>query len=57
MAEQKSVLDRALSVITDVRAGEGVGALILAVNIFSVLTFYSVLKVIRDALILTQGGA
>jgi AAA family ATP:ADP antiporter len=57
MAEQKSWLDRALSVITDVRAGEGVGALILAVNIFSVLTFYSVLKVIRDALILTQGGA
>jgi AAA family ATP:ADP antiporter len=33
------------------------GALILAANIFSVLTFYSVLKVIRDALILTQGGA
>ena len=57
MDDQKTWLDRALSVITDVRAGEGVGALILAVNIFSVLTFYSVLKVIRDALILTQEGA
>ena len=57
MSEQKTWLDRALSVVTDVRSGEGVGALILAANIFTVLTFYSVLKVIRDALILTQGGA
>ena len=57
MSEQKTWLDRALSVVTDVRSGEGVGALILAVNIFSVLTFYSVLKVIRDQLILTEGGA
>src|SRR5215218_2408102 len=57
MVEQKSWLDRFLSVVTDVRAGEGVGALILGANIFTVLTFYSILKVIRDALILTQGGA
>jgi AAA family ATP:ADP antiporter len=57
MTVRKTPLDRALSVVTDVRAGEGASALILAVNIFSVLTFYSVLKVIRDALILTQGGA
>ena len=57
MSEQKTWLDRALSVVTDVRSGEGLGALILAANIFTVLTFYSVLKVIRDALILTQGGA
>jgi AAA family ATP:ADP antiporter len=57
MPEQKSWLDRMLSVVTEVRSGEGAGALILAVNIFSVLTFYSLLKVIRDQLILTQGGA
>jgi hypothetical protein len=35
MAEGKTWLDRALSVVTDVRAGEGFGALILAANIFS----------------------
>jgi AAA family ATP:ADP antiporter len=57
MDERKTWLDRALSVVTDVRSGEGASALILAVNIFSVLTFYSVLKVIRDQLILTEGGA
>jgi AAA family ATP:ADP antiporter len=57
MNERKSWLERALSVVTDVHAGEGSSALILAANIFYVLTFYSVLKVIRDALILTEGGA
>jgi AAA family ATP:ADP antiporter len=57
MNDRKTWLDRALSIVTEVRSGEGVGALILAVNIFSVLTFYSVLKVIRDQLILTEGGA
>jgi AAA family ATP:ADP antiporter len=53
----KSWLDRVLSVVTDVRAGEGVGALLLAANIFFLLAFYSVLKIIRDALILSEGGA
>jgi AAA family ATP:ADP antiporter len=54
---RKSPLDRALSIITDVRAGEGVSALVLAANIFFLLGFYSVLKIIRDALILTEGTA
>jgi AAA family ATP:ADP antiporter len=57
MNTRKSWLDRALRVVTDVQAGEGGSALILAANIFYVLTFYSVLKVVRDALILTEGGA
>jgi AAA family ATP:ADP antiporter len=56
-SESKTWLDRALSVITDVHAGEGVGALLLATNIFFLLAFYSVLKIIRDALILSEGGA
>ena len=55
--ERKTWLDRGLSVVTDVRAGEGVGALLLATNIFFLLAFYSVLKIIRDALILSEGGA
>ncbi len=53
----KSPLDRALSLVTDVRSGEGLGALLLATNLFLLLAFYSVLKIIRDALILSEGGA
>jgi AAA family ATP:ADP antiporter len=54
---EKSWLDRALSVFTDVRAGEGVSALLLAANVFYLLAFYSVLKIVRDALILSEAGA
>ena len=54
---RKSWLDRALGLFTDVRAGEGVTALLLAANVFYLLAFYSVLKVIRDALILSEAGA
>jgi ATP:ADP antiporter, AAA family len=53
----KSWLDRSLSVFTEVRAGEGVSALILAANGFYLLLFYSVMKVVRDALILSESGA
>jgi AAA family ATP:ADP antiporter len=53
----KSPLDRALSVFADVRAGEGVGALLLASNIFLMLAAYYLLKPAREALIITQGGA
>ena len=41
----------------DVRAGEGVTALLLAANVFYLLAFYSVLKIVRDALILSEAGA
>jgi AAA family ATP:ADP antiporter len=54
---EKSWLDRALSLITEVHAGEGHSALLLALNLFLLLAFYSVLKIIRDALILSEGGA
>ncbi len=57
MNERKTWLDRVLSAVTDVHGGEGFSALILGANIFYVLTFYSVLKVVRDQLILTEGGA
>jgi ATP:ADP antiporter, AAA family len=53
----KSWLDRSLSLFTDVRAGEGGTALLLAANIFCILLFYSVLKVVRESLILSEGGA
>jgi ATP:ADP antiporter, AAA family len=50
-------LGRALALFADVRAGEGAGALLLAANVFCLLTFYSVLKIVREALILSEGGA
>ena len=56
-AEQKGLLDRALSLFTDVRAGEGVSALLLALNVFYLLAFYQILKIVRDALILSESGA
>jgi ATP:ADP antiporter, AAA family len=55
--EHKGFLDRTLSLFTDVRAGEGVGALLLATNVFYLLAFYQVLKIVRDALILSESGA
>jgi ATP:ADP antiporter, AAA family len=54
---RKSWLDRALSLVTEVRAGEGVSALLLAANVFYLLAFYSVLKIVREALILSEAGA
>jgi len=56
-SEHKGLFDRALSLFTDVRAGEGVGALLLATNVFYLLAFYQVLKIVRDALILSESGA
>ena len=56
-SEHKGLLDRTLSLFTDVRAGEGVGALLLATNVFYLLAFYQVLKIVRDALILSESGA
>jgi AAA family ATP:ADP antiporter len=53
----KGWLDRSLSLLADVRAGEGAGALLLAANVFALLAFYYILKTVREALILSEGGA
>jgi AAA family ATP:ADP antiporter len=50
----KSGLERALSVFTDVRAGEGTSALLLALNIFLILAAYYLLRNVRQTLILTE---
>jgi AAA family ATP:ADP antiporter len=50
-------LDKLLSLFADVRAGEGLGAFLLAVNGFLLLTCYLILKTAREPLILMQGGA
>jgi ATP:ADP antiporter, AAA family len=50
-------LERLLSPFADVREGEGRGAVLLALNAFLLLAAYYVIKPVREALILTGGGA
>ena len=53
----RSPLDRALSLFADVRAGEGTTVVLMLVNIFALLVCYSVIKTVREPLILLGGGA
>ncbi|MFB3778162.1 MAG: NTP/NDP exchange transporter [Bryobacteraceae bacterium] len=55
--KSKSRLEKLLSVSSDVRAGEGVNALLLALNVFLLLAAYYLLKPVREALILSESGA
>lgn len=51
-------LERWLGIFTEVRRGEAASALMLALNIFLILTAYYILKPVREALILSgTGGA
>jgi ATP:ADP antiporter, AAA family len=54
---RKSALERLLSIITDVRAGEGLGAVLLTADLTVLLGGYYLLKTVRESLILAQGGA
>jgi AAA family ATP:ADP antiporter len=56
-AEEKTWLERTLSLFTDVRAGEGVTALLMLLNVFMLLVCYSIIKTVREPLILLGGGA
>src|SRR4029453_6854168 len=53
----RSRIDRALSLFTDVRDGEGALALVMLANIFLLLVCYSLIKTVREPLILLGGGA
>jgi len=55
--KQKNWLDRLLGIFTEVHAGEGFLALSMAALVFLLLTAYYVIKPVREALILQQGGA
>src|SRR4029077_822463 len=48
---------RALSLFTDVHAGEGATAILMLLNVFLLLICYSVIKTAREPLILLGGGA
>ena len=54
---KKSAVDRLLVLFSDVRAGEGFIALLLMINLFLLLTAYLIIKTVREALILSEGGA
>jgi AAA family ATP:ADP antiporter len=49
--------ERVLRLFTDVRSGEGATVLLLAVNVFLLLTAYYFIKPLREALILDESGA
>ena len=53
----RSRLEQLLAHLADIRAGEGVGALLFAFNLFLLLAGYYLLKTAREALILSQGSA
>ncbi len=53
----KSTLERVLSFFADVRAGEGIGVVLLTLNVFLLLAGYNVLKPARDGLAISEGGA
>jgi ATP:ADP antiporter, AAA family len=55
--QPRSALDGFLNVFTDVREGESRTALLLALNVFLILTAYYILKTVREALILGEGSA
>jgi AAA family ATP:ADP antiporter len=57
VAESAGPVDRALNLFTEVRGGESTTALLLALNVFLLLTAYYLIKPVREALILSGGGA
>jgi AAA family ATP:ADP antiporter len=54
--DNRSPLERLLGAFTDVHAGEGLTAVLLALNVFLILMAYYVLKPVREALILGGGS-
>src|SRR5205809_2225550 len=54
---RRNILDRFLSILADVKPGEGTGVILLAINVFVLLGSYYLLKTVREALILSEKGA
>jgi AAA family ATP:ADP antiporter len=50
-------MEHFLSYFADVRSGEGLTVFLMTVNVFLLLFAYYLLKTVREALILTEGGA
>ena len=54
---RKSIAEKVLSLLAEVRGGEGTGVLLLGLNVFVLLAAYYLLKTVREALILAESGA
>ena len=54
-AKTKNPFERFLNLFTEVHAGEGTKAILLALNIFLIFTSYYIMKPVREALILSGG--
>jgi AAA family ATP:ADP antiporter len=54
--DPRNLLERFLGLFANVRGGEGATVLLLALNVFLLLLAYSIIKPVREALILTSGG-
>ena len=57
MHSGKNWADRSLSLLGDVRPGESTTALLMLANVFLLMICYSVIKTVREPLILLGGGA
>src|SRR6185503_4381126 len=55
--KEKGWIDRLLSLFTEVHPGEGTTAVLMLLNIFLLLICYSIIKIVREPLILLGGGA
>ena len=56
MSEQKGVLERLLTVFSEVKKGEGRIVLLLALDIFALMVGYYLLKTLREPLILSSAA-
>ena len=54
--QPKTWLDRLMSLVAEVHAGESLTAVLLAINVFLLLGAYYIIKPVREALILAPGG-
>ncbi|MBM4297501.1 MAG: translocase, partial [Deltaproteobacteria bacterium] len=57
ISARRTPLDRFLLLFAEVHGGEGLTAVLLTVNLFLLLTAYLIIKTVREALILSEGGA
>src|SRR5258705_11144811 len=57
MYPAKNWTDKSLSLLGDVRPGESTTALLMLANVFLLMICYSVIKTVREPLILLGGGA
>jgi AAA family ATP:ADP antiporter len=56
-SKSRNALERFLGLFADVRGGEGVTVVLLALDVFLLLLAYYIIKTVREPLILVSGGA